>query len=42
MKDNVERENRKAFPKFILVLLASALGGGLLGFCGGILGIQNL
>ncbi len=42
MKDNVERENRKAFPKFILVLLVSALGGGLLGFCGGILGIQNL
>lgn len=42
MKDKITQENRKAFPKYMIVVLAAALGGGLLGFCGGILGIQNL
>ena len=42
MRDNIEKENRKAFPKFLLIVLLAALGGGVVGFCGGILGIQNL
>lgn len=42
MRDNIDKENRKAFPKFLLIVLLSALGGGVVGLCGGILGIQNL
>lgn len=32
MNDNVKRENRKALPKFFLILLGAALLGGVLGF----------
>lgn len=38
MSDIVNRENRKALPKFLLILLASAIFGGILGFGAGWLG----
>lgn len=39
---NVKRENRKALPKYILMILGSALLGGVLGFCSGWAGASSL
>ena len=38
MHDNVKKENRKALPKFILILLGAAVLGGVLGFLSGWMG----
>ena len=32
MNDNVKRDNRRALPRFLLIILCSALCGGVLGF----------
>lgn len=41
MNDNVKRENRKALPKFLLILLGAAVFGGVLGFLTGWMGYSN-
>lgn len=38
MNDDVKRENRKALPKFVLVMLGAAVFGGVLGFLSGWMG----
>lgn len=38
MHDDVKRDNRKALPKFLLILLGSAVFGGVLGFLTGWMG----
>lgn len=40
--ENVKKENRKALPKFFLVIFLSAVGGGVLGFCSGMAGASSL
>lgn len=42
MTDNVKRENRKALPKYLLLLLAAALFGGVLGFFAGWMGYSSV
>ncbi|MGI6027919.1 MAG: DUF3169 family protein [Candidatus Heteroscillospira sp.] len=37
MNDNVKRDNKKALPKFLLIILLSAIAGGVAGFFGGML-----
>ena len=39
---NVKKENRKALPRFFLIILVSAVFGGVLGFCSGLAGASNL
>lgn len=41
MHDDVKRDNRKALPKFALILLGAAVFGGVLGFLAGWLGYSN-
>ena len=38
MKDNVQKDNRKALPKYLLALLLAGSFGGLLGFLLGFAG----
>lgn len=38
MRDNVQKENRKALPKFLLIILGAAVFGGMLGFLSGWMG----
>ena len=40
--DRVSGENRKALPKFLLILLVSAVGGGVLGLAAGLAGHSAL
>lgn len=40
-KREVKQENRKALPKFILIILGSAVVGGLAGFFGAMLGVER-
>lgn len=42
MNDNVKKENRKALPKYLLILLGAAIFGGVLGFAAGWMGHDNL
>ena len=43
MENNaVKRDNRKALPKYLLILLAAAIFGGVLGFAVGWLGHDSL
>lgn len=42
MNDNVKKENRKALPRFALILLGSAVLGGVLGFCAGWMGNSDV
>lgn len=42
MKTKQKSDNRKALPKYILMLLIAALFGGLAGFGAGIVGAVNL
>lgn len=42
MHDDVKKENRKALPKFFLVVLAAALFGGVLGFLSGWMGRSSV
>lgn len=43
MENNaVKKDNRKALPKYLLILLVSGIGGGVLGFAAGWLGHDNL
>ena len=42
MKDHVKQENRKALPKFFLLLLGGAVLGGVLGFLAGWMGAGGL
>ena len=39
---NVKKENRKALPKFFLVILASGIFGGVAGFLSGVAGASSL
>lgn len=41
MCDNVQRENRKTLPKFLLILLGAAVLGGVLGFMAGWMGYSS-
>ena len=41
MKDNIKKDNRKALPKFLLMMLCAAVVGGVLGFFTGYFGEQN-
>lgn len=41
MNDNVKKENRKALPRFLLILLAAAVFGGVLGFIAGWMGYSS-
>lgn len=41
MNDDVKRENRKALPKFLLILLGAAVFGGVLGFLAGWMGYSS-
>jgi hypothetical protein len=40
--DEIKQANRKALPKFILILVVAALIGGMVGASGALLGIENL
>lgn len=42
MNDNIKKENRKALPRFALILLGSAVLGGVLGFCAGWMGSSSV
>ncbi|WP_455581149.1 DUF3169 family protein [Dysosmobacter sp.] len=42
MKDNVSKENRKALPKFFLIIVVSAICGGMMGFLAGFAGHAGL
>ena len=43
MENNtVKKDNRKAFPKYLLILFVSAIFGGVLGFAAGWIGHDNL
>ena len=43
MENNtVKRDNRKALPKFFLILLGAAVFGGVAGFAAGWMGHDNL
>lgn len=42
MNDSVKRDNRKALPKYLLVIFCSAIAGGLLGFLTGWYGHSDL
>ena len=43
MENNaVKKDNRKAFPKYLLILFVSAIFGGVLGFAAGWVGHDNL
>lgn len=41
MKDNIKKDNRKALPKFLLMMLCAAVVGGVLGFLTGYFGEQD-
>ena len=43
MENNtVKKDNRKAFPKYLLILFVAAIFGGVLGFAAGWVGHDNL
>lgn len=42
MNDNIKKENRKALPRFALILLGSAVLGGVLGFMAGWMGHSSV
>ena len=40
--NDVKKDNRKALPKYLLILLAAAVFGGVLGFAAGWVGHDNI
>lgn len=42
MNDNVKKENRRALPRFLLILAGAAVFGGVLGFCAGWMGSSSV
>lgn len=41
-KDEIRQANRKALPKFLLLVVISCIGGGVLGFCVALFGLDRM